>query len=137
MNPKYQPLMESFRFKKGVEVKNRIVLAPMTISYSQQDGTLSDEMIVYYESRSNGVGMAVTGSAVVTSNGKVFGGELAADRDDMIPSLQRLAAAIKKHGAKAILQIFHGGRECLPDAVANGEIVSASAVAKEGSSVIP
>lgn len=137
MNPKYQPIMEPYRFKNGVEVKNRAVLAPMTISYSRQDGTISDDVIAYYESRTNGVGMAVTGSAIVTSSGKVFGGEIAADHDDRIPSLQRLAAAMKKRGAKAILQIFHGGREGLPEAVPNGEIVSASAIAKEGQSVIP
>ncbi|MBB6731534.1 NADH-dependent flavin oxidoreductase [Cohnella zeiphila] len=137
MNPKYQPLMESFRFKNGVETNNRIVLAPMTISYSRQDGTVSDELLAYYESRSSGVGMAVTGSAFVAPGGKVFGGELAADRDDKIPSLQRLAAAMKKRGAKAVLQIFHGGRESSPEAVTSGEIVSASAVAKEGSGVIP
>ncbi|WP_433616626.1 NADH-dependent flavin oxidoreductase [Paenibacillus cellulositrophicus] len=137
MNPKYQPIMEPYRFKNGVEVKNRVVLAPMTISYSRQDGTISDDVIAYYESRSNGVGMAVTGSAIVTSSGKVFGGEIAADHDDRIPSLQILAAAMKKRGAKAILQIFHGGREALPEAVSNGEIVSASAIAKEGQSVIP
>ncbi|PQP91246.1 NADH-dependent flavin oxidoreductase, partial [Paenibacillus sp. AR247] len=137
MNPKYQPILEPYRFKNGVEVKNRVVLAPMTISYSRQDGTITDDVIAYYESRSNGVGMAVTGSAIVTSSGKVFGGEIAADHDDRIPSLQRLAAAMKKRGAKAILQIFHGGREALPEAVPNGEIVSASAIAKEGQSVIP
>lgn len=136
MNPKYQPIMEPYRFKNGVEVKNRVVLAPMTISYSRQDGTITDEVIAYYESRSNGVGMAVTGSAIVTSSGKVFGGEIAADHDDRIPSLQRLAAAMKKRGAKAILQIFHGGREALPEAVPNGEIVSASAIAKESQSLI-
>ncbi|KAF9137404.1 hypothetical protein BGX30_010286 [Mortierella sp. GBA39] len=129
--------MEPYRFKNGVEVKNRVVLAPMTISYSRQDGTISDDVIAYYESRTNGVGMAVTGSAIVTSSGIVFGGEIAADHDDRIPSLQRLAAAMKKRGAKAILQIFHGGREALPEAVPNGEIVSASAIAKEGQSVIP
>ncbi|OZB96598.1 NADH-dependent flavin oxidoreductase [Paenibacillus sp. XY044] len=137
MNPKYQPLMEPYRFKNGTKVKNRVVLAPMTISYSQLDGTISDEIIAYYESRSSGVGIAVTGSTIVTPNSKVFGGEMAADYDDMIPSLQRLAAAMKKSGSKAILQIFHGGRESLPESVPNGEVVSASAVAKEGQNVIP
>ncbi|MBU5440562.1 NADH-dependent flavin oxidoreductase [Paenibacillus sp. MSJ-34] len=137
MNRKYQPLMESFRFKNGIQAKNRIVHAPMTISYSKQDGTVSDELIAYYESRSHGVGIVVTGSTIITPNAKVFGGELAADRDDMIPSLQRLATAIKKRGAKAILQIFHGGRESSPELVPFSEIVSASAVAKEGLSVIP
>ncbi|MGG1556084.1 NADH-dependent flavin oxidoreductase [Paenibacillus ferrarius] len=137
MNPKYRPLMESFHFKNGMEVKNRIVHAPMTISYSQQDGAISDELIAYYERRTNGVGMAVTGSTIVTPNSRVFGGELAADHDEKIPSLQRLATTIKKSGAKAILQIFHGGRESSPELVPDSEIVSASAVAKEGSSVIP
>lgn len=137
MNHKYQPLMEPFRFKNGIQVKNRVVHAPMTISYSKQDGTVSDELITYYESRANGVGIVVTGSTIITPNAKVFGGELAADRDDTIPSLQRLATAIKKRGAKAILQIFHGGRESSPEWVSDREIVSASAVAKEGSSVIP
>lgn len=137
MNPKYQSLMEPFHFKNGVEVKNRVVLAPMTISYSQLDGTLSDEFITHYESLTNGVGMAVTGSTIVASNGKVFGGELAADCDDRIQNLQRLATAMKKRGAKAILQIFHGGRESSPAVVPNREIVSASAIAKEGAGVIP
>ncbi|OXM87115.1 NADH-dependent flavin oxidoreductase [Paenibacillus rigui] len=137
MNPKYQPLMETFHFKNGIEVKNRIVHAPMTISYSRQDGTISDELITYYERRSNGVGIVITGSTIVTPNSRVFGGELAADHDDKIPSLQRLATTIKKSGAKAILQIFHGGRESSPEVVSNSEIVSASAVAKEGGSVIP
>ncbi len=137
MNPKYQPLMEPYRFKNGLEVNNRLVLAPMTIASSQQEGKLSDEELAYYESRSNGVGMAVTGSAYVTPSGKVFDGELGVDRDDKIPTLRTLAATMKKHGAKAILQIFHGGRECPPEVVPNGEIVSASAVAKEGANAIP
>ncbi|WP_178018673.1 NADH-dependent flavin oxidoreductase [uncultured Paenibacillus sp.] len=137
MNPKYQSLMESFRFKNGVEAKNRIVHAPMTISYSQQDGTISDELIAYYERRSNGVGMVVTGSTIVKPNGTVFGGELAADHDDKVPGLRRLATTIKQRGAKAILQIFHGGRESSPELVPSHEIVSASAVAKEGGSVLP
>ncbi|MBP1976566.1 2,4-dienoyl-CoA reductase-like NADH-dependent reductase (Old Yellow Enzyme family) [Cohnella thailandensis] len=115
---------------------NRVVHAPMTISFSRQDGVASDDLIAYYESRTNGVGMAVTGSTTVAPSGKVFGGELAADRDETIPSLQRVAAAMKKHGAKAILQLFHGGRESSPEA-AGGEIVGASAVAKEGASAIP
>jgi len=137
MNPIYQLLMEPFKFRSGVEAMNRIVHAPMTISFSRQDGMASDDLIAYYESRTNGVGMAVTGSTIVTPNGKVFGGELAADRDETIPSLQRVATAMKKHGAKAILQIFHGGRESSPEGVPGGDIVGASAVAKEGAGSIP
>jgi 2,4-dienoyl-CoA reductase-like NADH-dependent reductase (Old Yellow Enzyme family) len=106
-------------------------MAPMTNFSSHDDGTVSDAEVNYYVRRSNGVGMVITACTYVTPNGKGFQGEFAADRDEMIPSLQRLATAIKQQGAKAILQIFHGGRSCPPDLVPNGDIVSASAVPEE------
>ncbi|MEC0246365.1 NADH-dependent flavin oxidoreductase [Paenibacillus chitinolyticus] len=137
MNSKFKPLFESFSLSSGVELDNRIVMAPMTNFSSHEDGTVSDAEIAYYERRSNGAGLVITACTYVTPNGKGFPGEFAGDRDEMIPSLARLASAIKGQGAKAILQIFHGGRSCPPELVPNGEIVSASAVAeeKEGSIV--
>jgi 2,4-dienoyl-CoA reductase-like NADH-dependent reductase (Old Yellow Enzyme family) len=131
MHTKYNPLFETMKFRSGVELKNRIVMAPMTNWSSNEDGTVTDAEVNYYVRRSNGVGMVITACTYVTPNGKGFDGEFAADRDEMIPSLQRLATAIKEQGAKAILQIFHGGRSCPPELVPNGDIVSASAVPEE------
>ncbi|MBJ8193234.1 NADH-dependent flavin oxidoreductase, partial [Bacillus cereus] len=54
-----------------------------------------------------------------------------ADKDEMIPSLRRLADTIHQEGAKAILQIYHGGRLCPPDQIPDGQPISASAVAEE------
>lgn len=47
-----------------------------------------------------------------------------------IPSLERLAKGIKEQGAKAILQIFHGGIQCPPELV-DGDVVSASDITGE------
>jgi len=132
MNSKYAPLFESFTLPSGVQVKNRIVMAPMTNFSSNPDGTVTDAEAKYYARRSSGVGMVVTACTYVTANGKGFKGEFGGDRDDLIPSLLKLASAIKEKGAKAVLQIFHGGRQCPPELVPNGEIVSASAVPVEG-----
>ncbi|MFJ7974336.1 NADH-dependent flavin oxidoreductase [Peribacillus sp. NPDC096379] len=131
MNPKYETLFQPITLRSGILLDNRIIMAPMTNFSSNQDGTVSDEEIAYYSRRSNGVGMVVTACAYVTANGKGFQGEFGSDRDDLIPSLRRLASAIKEQGAKAVLQIFHGGRMCPPDLVPDGEIVSASAVPAE------
>jgi 2,4-dienoyl-CoA reductase-like NADH-dependent reductase (Old Yellow Enzyme family) len=131
MNDKFRGLFEPFQFNNGVRLKNRIVMAPMTNFSSNSDGTVSDAEVNYYARRSKGVSMVITACTYVTPNGKGFPGEFAGDRDEMIPSLNRLASAIKKEGAKALLQVFHGGRECPPNLVPNGEIVSASAVASE------
>lgn len=131
MNLNYVPLFESFTIGKGIQLKNRIVMAPMTNFSSNPDGTVSDAEVRYYERRSTGVGMVITACTYVTRNGKGFHGEFGGDSDEMIPSLRRLASAIKEKGAKAILQIFHGGRQVPPELV-DGDVVSASAVPSEG-----
>lgn len=137
MNFKYKPIFEKVTLNNNIQLKNRIVMAPMTNFSSQPDGTVSDDEIDYYVHRSKGVGMVITACAYVTPNGKGFHGEFGADHDGMIPSLQKLANSIKEQGAKAVLQIFHGGRECPTELVPNGETVSASAMASEGSEITP
>lgn len=135
MNTKYNPLFQPITFKSGIQLSNRIVMAPMTNFSSNPDDTVSEDELAYYGRRSNGVGMVVTACAYVTRNGKGFPGEFGCDSDDFIPSLRSLASTIKEQGAKAVLQIFHGGRMCPPDLVPNGRIVSASAVpAEQGAS---
>ena len=132
MNSKYAALLEPFSFSNGVSLKNRVVMAPMTNFSSNPDGTVTDAEVNYYARRSDGVGMVITACTYVTANGKGFHGEFGGDRDELIPSLRKLAAGIKEQGAKAILQIFHGGRQVPPELVPNGDVVSASSVPAEG-----
>ncbi|MFP3123499.1 NADH-dependent flavin oxidoreductase [Ectobacillus funiculus] len=131
MKEKFKPLFEPFQFRNGIDVKNRIVMGPTTNFSSHLDGTVTDEEVNYYTRRAHGVGMLITACAYVTPNGKGFHGEFGADTDGVLPSLSRLAKAIKDQGAKAILQIFHGGRSCPPELLPNEDLVSASAVAEE------
>jgi 2,4-dienoyl-CoA reductase-like NADH-dependent reductase (Old Yellow Enzyme family) len=131
-------IFEPFTFRSGIELKNRVVMAPMTNFSSNPDGTVSDAEVNYYARRAGGVGMVVTACTYVSSSGKGFHGEFGADNDAMIPSLRRLAITIKEKGSKAILQIFHGGRECPPELVPNGDVVSSSTVpSSQNPSVTP
>jgi len=131
MSVKNEDLLSPFRFSNGITLKNRMVMAPMTNFSSNPDGTVTDAEVSYYAKRSAGVSMVITACTYVTANGKGFHGEFGGDRDEMIPSLRRIAEAIQQQGAKAILQIFHGGRMCPPELVPNGEIVSASDIPAE------
>ncbi|MBO2535391.1 NADH-dependent flavin oxidoreductase [Rummeliibacillus suwonensis] len=125
-------LFESYTFSNGISLKNRVVMAPMTNYSSNADGTVSDSEVAYYARRSKGVGLVVTACTHVTENGKGFPGQFAGFSDQFIPSLKRVADAIHEGGAKAVLQIYHGGRRSIPEEVPNGEIVSASDVAFPG-----
>ncbi|WP_102693900.1 NADH-dependent flavin oxidoreductase [Rummeliibacillus pycnus] len=125
-------LFENYTLPNGISLRNRVVMAPMTTYSANDDGTVSDAEIAYYTNRSKGVGMVVTACTHVTENGKGFPGQFAGYADEFIPSLKRVADAIHKGGAKAVLQIYHGGRRSIPEEVPNGEIVSASDVAFPG-----
>ena len=129
MKDKFKSLFSPFTFPNGVTLKNRIVIAPMTHWSSNPDGSVSEIELKYY-ARKYWVGLSavITACAYVTPNGKAFHGQFAADRDEMIPGLRKVATAIQQQGAKAILQIHHGGRLCPPELVPDGDIVSASAV---------
>lgn len=103
MNPDNQLMLSPYILPNGVELKNRIVMAPMTNFSSNPDGTVSDDEVSYYARRSGGVSMVITACTYVTPNGKGFHGQFRGDHDEMIPSLSRLAKAIKDQGAKAVL----------------------------------
>lgn len=131
LKTEYSPLLAPFGFANGIELKNRVVMAPMTNFSSNEDGTVSGPELEYYIRRSKGAGMVITACVYVSRGGKGFAGEFGADHDGLIPSLRELAGAIKSQGAKAVLQIFHGGRQCPPAQLPDGQTVSASNVPAE------
>ncbi|MBP1044337.1 NADH-dependent flavin oxidoreductase [Vagococcus sp. BWB3-3] len=128
MMSKYQ-FLESYRFKNGMTVKNRIVMAPMTTMSSFHDGQVTNDEVAYYAARAGGPGMIITGVANVSESGKGFEGELSVTDDRFIPGLAKVAAAIKQDGTKAILQIFHAGRMSNSSILRGKQAVSASAIA--------
>ena len=133
MNEKYASLFESFTLPNGITLKNRFVLAPMTHYSSNPDGTISSQELPYIAQRSKDIGLVITAAANVSDNGKAFSGQPSIGRDSDIIGLRELADTIKAEGAKAVIQLHHGGREALADLVPNGDIVAPSAVEKEGS----
>ena len=103
-------------------------MAPMTNFSSNEEGEVTQSELNYYIRRSNGVGMVVTACVYVTRGGKGFPGQFGSDDDKLIPSLKKLADAIKNQGAKAVLQIYHGGSQSGPELLLDGQTVSASNV---------
>lgn len=120
--------LETFTFKNGVTLKNKVVMAPMTTMSSFYNGMVSKDELDYYAKRAGGPGMVITAVANVTPNGKGFEGELSATSDEMIPSLRSLAETIQSKGAKAVLQIFHAGRKTFARIIGGEQPVSAGTV---------
>lgn len=107
-------LKDSWVFKNGLQTRNRVVLAPMTLSVCEPGGYVSKDDIAFYKRRAKSVGMVITGSAFIHQHGQAFADSFSVADDDKIEGLSQLAKAIKEEGALAILQVYHGGRMVPP-----------------------
>ena len=103
-------LFDEVRFEHGPAMSNRFMLAPLTNSQSNADGTLSDAEHHWLMMRAEGgFGLTMTCAAHVQAVGQGFPGQLGTFGDEHIPGLTRLAHDIKKHHSIAISQLHHAG----------------------------
>ena len=122
--------LQPYTFKnKNIILKNRIVIPPMTERMSFEDGTVTSDEIAYYAQHTGGAGLFITAVANVNALGKGFEGELSIADDKYLPGLERLAAAMKYNGSKAVIQIFSAGRMSNSAVLRGHQPVSASSVA--------
>lgn len=102
-------------FKIGnMEIKNRIVVAPMTVDYANPDETPSDRHIAYYSERAKG-GAGLITLEVVTVDGdhRYQQNSLGLYNDSLIAPHKKLVDAIHAQGAKVQPQLSHTGPESL------------------------
>ncbi|MDU9352104.1 flavocytochrome c [Staphylococcus warneri] len=121
-------LLDSIRLNSGAELKNRILMAPMTIQAGYFDGSVTSEMIDYYQFRSGDAAAIIVESCFVEDHGRGFPGAIGVDSDEKIEGLAKLAEGIKEKGSKAILQIYHAGRMANPKLNAGEQPISASPI---------
>ena len=126
MNPKYAPLFQSFTLNNGVTVKNRLAVAPMTHFGSHADGLISDQERAFLGNRAGDMGLFISAATLVQEGGKAFRGQPEATGENCLDSLKETAQIIQKQGAKAILQIHHGGSKAIDNLLDGLDKISAS-----------
>ncbi|MFB6349232.1 NADH-dependent flavin oxidoreductase [Moraxella sp. ZJ142] len=122
----YQPLFQPLTFNNGVSIKNRLVVAPMTHLGSNDDGSLGDQERRFISNRAEDFGMFITAATLVQDGGKAFHGQPEAVGEKDLPSLREVAEIIKSQGAKAILQIHHGGKQTITELLNGKDKIGAS-----------
>ncbi|BCZ17330.1 NADPH dehydrogenase [Helicobacter sp. NHP19-003] len=96
---------------KDLELKNRVVMAPMD-QYSAENGYANAWHTHHYVSRAIGqVGLIIFEVAAVSANGRIDPGDLGIYEDKHIESLAKIVKECHKYGSKVALQIGHAGRK--------------------------
>jgi len=119
-------IFEPFKIK-DLELKNRIVMAPMCMYVATKEGMVQPFHLVHYPTRGfGGVGLIITEATTVESRGRISSHDLGIWDDFHINGLRALVDAVHQSGAKIGIQLAHAGRKCK----AEGEnIIAPSSIA--------
>jgi 2,4-dienoyl-CoA reductase-like NADH-dependent reductase (Old Yellow Enzyme family) len=94
----------------SIEIRNRIVMPPMTTRTADEEGYVTDDTLAYYLARARGgVGLITIEMASPEKAGRHRRREVGIYDDRFLPGLTRLVGEIHRAGAKASIQLGHGG----------------------------
>jgi dimethylglycine catabolism A len=94
----------------SVEIPNRIVMPAMTTRTADDEGFVTDDTVAYYLARARGgVGLITVEMAAPEKVGRHRRREVGIYDDRFLPGLTRLVDQIHRAGAKASIQLGHGG----------------------------
>ena len=126
---KYEKLFSEGKIG-NVILKNRLVMSAMGSGLAELDGSPTNEMIAFYETRAaGGAGLIIPEiTRISDENGAGLMRQLSVTKDRHIEPLSRLAEAVHKHDSKIFIQLHHPGRETM--AILQGEehLVAPSAI---------
>jgi 2,4-dienoyl-CoA reductase-like NADH-dependent reductase (Old Yellow Enzyme family)/thioredoxin reductase len=99
----------------NLNLKNRVVMAPVKTGYATSEGQVTEDLIQYYVNRAKGgVGLIVLESAYVDLSGKEIPRQLGIYDDSMVEGLRHLITPIQEDGSKVAVYINHAGRIANP-----------------------
>lgn len=106
---KFEQLSKPGRIGSMV-LKNRMVQPAMETWSAGPDGTVTESTVAHYARRAEGgVGLIITEMTNPTPGCMCFPGELELSEDKYMPGMSKIADAIHAGGAKAAVQLDHGG----------------------------
>lgn len=98
----------------ALEVKNKIVMAPMCMFCSNEEGLVNSFHMTHYTARAiGGVGLIIVEATAVTPEGRISDSDLGIYTDEQEISHKKLVEKIHHHGSKVALQIAHAGRKSM------------------------
>jgi len=95
-------------------LKNRLVMAPMTRSRAQPDGTPGDLAATYYAQRA-GVGLIVTEGTQPSDDGQGYLTTPGIYTDAHVAGWKKVTDAVHAKGGRIFVQLMHAGRMSHPD----------------------
>lgn len=93
----------------SIEVRNRIVSLPHGMGFTEGGRPIEQQLYYLAERAKGGVGLIIFSAHAVHPTTEIWG-LFHSYKKKFIPDYRAIADAVHQHGAKIIVQLFHGGR---------------------------
>ena len=114
-----------------LQLKNRVIMAPLTRSRATADRVPTDLMVEYYAQRAS-AGLIISEATVISEEANGYTHTPGLFTDAQVQGWKKVTDAVHEKGGLIVAQLWHVGRVSHPDLL-NGETpVSASAVQQAG-----
>lgn len=116
----------------GLELKNRVVMAPMTRCRATQDHLPTEPMIKYYADRAD-AGLIITEGTAPAANGAGYARIPGIYSDQQIAGWKKITGAVHAKGGRMFMQLMHTGRATHTLSLPAGErMIAPSAIGLSG-----
>ncbi|MFH1436591.1 MAG: FAD-dependent oxidoreductase [Pseudomonadota bacterium] len=111
-----------------MELRNRIVMAPMATDFADDDGKVSQRLTDYLAARAEGgVGLIILEATTIDETFPYMPRSVGLWDDRLIPGMRGLVDAVHAHGAKLAPQIVHPGPKSLSTIINGTQTVGPTA----------
>ncbi|MFZ1926728.1 MAG: hypothetical protein WAU42_11360 [Solirubrobacteraceae bacterium] len=113
-----------------LEIRNRIMMSPMSQRAAGEDACATDWHLVHYGSRAvGGCGLVMIEDTAVQARGRTSHTALGLYRDEQATALERIVSFCHAQGAAVGLQLAHAGRKAFADAHGGEDAIAPSSLA--------
>ncbi|MGG9111296.1 alkene reductase [Raoultella ornithinolytica] len=120
-----------------LQLDHRVVMAPTTRMRTEQGGIPGDLMIEYYRQRASHGGLLIAEATAVSPFANAYEDAPGIFTDEQQAGWQRLVEAVHARGSQIVLQLWHPGRQSLPELSSGRQPIAPSAlIARETYGVV-
>ncbi|WP_273394738.1 FAD-dependent oxidoreductase [Thermophilibacter mediterraneus] len=110
------------------EIPNRLVVPAMVTNYCNLEGTITERYLRYMEEKAKGGwGLLITEDYCVQEGRKGYTRIPGLWNEGQVAGNRELTDAVHAHGSKIFCQMYHPGRQVMPQATCGLEVVAPSA----------
>ncbi len=119
----------------AVELKNKIVMAPLTRNRAGEGNVPQDLNVEYYKQRAT-AGLIITEASQVSAEGVGYPSTPGIHSPEQVNGWRKVTNAVHKEGGKIFIQLWYCGRISHPSMLPDNKIpVSASAIKPQGEAI--